>query len=150
MIGAQLIRPAREQDRGAWSALWADYCTALDGVVTASATDGLWSAILDDGKPVGCLLAEGDAGTLEGFANYVLHPHTWSLRSVCYLEDLYVAPSARGSGAARALIAGLEELGRRHDWRRVYWHAHETNYRARALYDRITPRTSYVRYDIEL
>jgi GNAT superfamily N-acetyltransferase len=80
----------------------------------------------------------------------VLHPHSWSAQLVCYLEDLFVAPDARGSGTAQALIDALAARGRAEGWRRLYWHTHENNYRARALYDRVTPRTDYVRYDIPL
>jgi len=57
--------------------------------------------------------------------------------------------AARGEGAGRALIEALVTLGREHGWRRVYWHTHENNERARTLYDRLAKRTDYVRYDIE-
>ena len=73
--------------------------------------------------------------------------HTWSLRPVCYLEDLFVATAARGEGAGRALIEALVTLGREYGWRRAYWHTHENN--ERTLYDRLAERTDYVRYDIE-
>jgi GNAT superfamily N-acetyltransferase len=91
-----------------------------------------------------------DANKPIGLANYLLHPNTWSLQSVCYLEDLFVAPDDRGSGAGEALINGLVALGRQHGWQRVYWHTRDTNYRARSLYDRMVPRTDHVRYDIEI
>ena len=48
------------------------------------------------------------------------------------------------------VIEGLTLLGKQPGWRRVYWHTHEDNYRARILYDRLAPRTDYVRYDIDL
>src|SRR5260221_7723664 len=101
-------------------------------------------------QPIWCLLACPAAGAPVGLANYVLHPNTWSLRTLCYLEDLFVAPEARGSGAAQALIEALVALGKQHDWRRVYWHTREHNTRARALYDRVVARTDYIRYDIDL
>src|SRR5262252_4300647 len=41
-------------------------------------------------------------------------------------------------------------MGRDHGWRRVYWHTHDDNLAGRALYDRLTERTDYVRYDIDL
>ena len=97
-----------------------------------------------------CLLACRAEGEPVGFANYILHPHTWSLQPVCYLEDLFVVPEMRGSGAGRRLIEQLVSLGKQHGWRRIYWHTHEDNHRARALYDRIIPRTDYIRYDIEV
>jgi len=97
-----------------------------------------------------CVLACRDSDAPHGFANYVLHPHTWSLQMVCYLEDIFVAPDARGRGAGRALIEKLLALGKEEGWRRIYWHTHEDNYRARALYDQVVKRTDYVRYDVEL
>lgn len=144
------VRSARPEDAQAWRTLWRGYCAALDGVVSDEVTEGLWRRILSTDEPIWCLLACRTGNEPVGFANYVLHPHTWSLQPVCYLEDLFVAPEARGNGAGRALIEGLTALGRQHGWRRVYWHTQEDNYRARSLYDRLAPRTDYVRYDIDL
>jgi len=49
---------------------------------------------------------------LIGFAHYLLHRSTWAQVCYCYLEDLFVEPSARGSGAGRALIAAVEAAAR--------------------------------------
>jgi GNAT superfamily N-acetyltransferase len=144
------VRPARADDKRPWLALWRGYCTALDGAVSDAVTEGLWQRILAPEEPIWCLVACHEEDGPVGFANYVLHPHTWSLQLVCYLEDLFVAPEARGSGTGGSLIEGLVALGRVHGWHRVYWHTHEDNYRARTLYDRLVPRTGYVRYDIDL
>jgi GNAT superfamily N-acetyltransferase len=145
-----VIRPAQADDYGAWLALWRGYCAALDGAVPDVVTEGVWRRILTPDEPVGCLLACRPEGEPVGLANYVLHPNTWSLQTICYLEDLFVAAEARGSGAARALIDGLVALGKERGWRRVYWHTRENNYRARTLYDRVVARTDYIRYDIDL
>ena len=48
---------------------------------------------------------------------------------------MFVLPEARGHGAGRLLIEQLIALGKQQNWRRIYWHTHENNYRARALYD---------------
>lgn len=143
------IRPAQAADARHWLSLWREYCAALDGRVSDEATKGLWQRILSPGEPVGSLLAFSPERGPVGFTNYVLHPHTWSLRPVCYLEDLFVASAARREGAGRALIEALIALGREHGWRRVYWHTHENNEQARTLYDQLAERTDYVRYDIE-
>ena len=150
MSAPLFIRPAHADDTQAWLALWREYCAALGGAVSDDVTAGVWHRILAPDEPIWCLLACATGGKTVGLANYVLHPHTWSPRLVCYLEDLFVVPAARGSGAGRALIEGLVTLGKQHGWRRVYWHTHQDNYPARALYDRFVPRTDYVRYDIEL
>jgi len=143
------IHPAQAAHARGWLSLWQGYCAELDGRVSDEATNGLWQRILSPREPIGSLLAFSRECEPVGFANYVLHPHTWSLRPVCYLEDLFVATAARGEGAGRALIEALVTLGREHGWRRVYWHTHENNERARTLYDRLAKRTDYVRYDIE-
>jgi GNAT superfamily N-acetyltransferase len=145
-----IVRAAQADDYQAWLTLWHGYCAALDGNVAASVTEGVWRSILSPNETIWCLLARRDASEPIGLANYVLHPHTWSLQTVCYLEDLFVAPDDRGSGAGEALINALVTLGRQQGWRRVYWHTHDDNHRARSLYGRIVPRTDYVRYDIEL
>jgi GNAT superfamily N-acetyltransferase len=85
-----------------------------------------WQRILAPDGVIGCLLARRAGNDPIGFANYVLHPHTWSLQSVCYLEDMFVLPESRGRGAGRVLIEGLIALGKQQSWRRIYWHGHET------------------------
>ena len=46
-------------------------------------------------------------GRLVGIVHYLFHPVTWSIAPRCYLEDLFVSPDARGSGAGRALIEAV-------------------------------------------
>jgi hypothetical protein len=81
-----VIRPAQADDYGAWLALWRGYCAALGSAVPDTATDGVWHRILTPDEPVGCLLACRPEGEPVGLANYVLHPNTWSLQTICYLN----------------------------------------------------------------
>jgi GNAT superfamily N-acetyltransferase len=141
---------ATAQDKTEWWMLWELNCTELGTQLDDTVSEGLWRRILSKDWPVGSLLARRRGGGLLGFANYIVHPHTWSLKSVCYLEDLFVISTARRQGIAGRLIDELVQLGRQHGWRRVYWHTHASNHGARALYDRLAAHTDYVRYDIEL
>jgi GNAT superfamily N-acetyltransferase len=150
MTGAVTVRAAVAQDEARWRRLWQGYCASLGNPVPDEVTAGVWRRILDPAQPIHCIVADLPERPVVGIANYVVHPHTWSLQDLCYLEDLFVAEEARGSGAGRALIDELVRLAERHNWRRVYWHTRDNNYRARTLYDRVVPRTDYVRYDIEL
>jgi ribosomal protein S18 acetylase RimI-like enzyme len=43
------------------------------------------------------------------------------------------------------LLAEMKEK----KWARLYWHTRENNYRARALYDKFTPHSGFLRYAIE-
>ena len=150
MTAAWIVRPAGRDDFPHWLALWRAYCASLDHAVSDEISEGVWSRILNPREPIWCLFVSTAGDEPQGLANYVLHPHTWSLKPVCYLEDIFVAPQIRRRGAGRALIEKLAALGQEEGWRRIYWHTHEGNTRARALYDRIVERTDYVRYDIEL
>ena len=77
----------------------------------------------------------------------MIHATTWDTRPVWYLQDLFVAPQARGSGAARALIEGAAEDARAQGCTLVYWQTQEFNGAARSLYDTLAARTSFVVYE---
>ena len=65
-----------------------------------------------------CLLAEV-AGEAVGFALFFPNYSTFGGRPGLYLEDLYVAPRARGLGAGRKMIARLAAIAIERDWRRL-------------------------------
>ena len=64
---------------------------------------------------------------LVGFSTYLIHPSTWTLSGYCYLEDLFVEPSARGQGAGRLLIEAVTAIANEMEITRVYWHTHSEN-----------------------
>lgn len=143
------VRPATAADEAAWRRLWAGYCSFYETSVPEAVTATTWARILDPDQPVICRVAEVD-GTVVGFAVCVLHLGTWSPKTVCYLEDLFVDPTVRGQGLGRALIEALAAEGRAAGWSRLYWQTRADNAAAQALYDRITPMTDWRRYDLVL
>ncbi|WP_319459542.1 GNAT family N-acetyltransferase [Micromonospora sp. RTP1Z1] len=56
-----------------------------------------------------------------GFALWFLNFSTWEGVHGIYLEDLYVRPAARGSGAGRLLLATLAALCLERGYRRLDW-----------------------------
>ncbi|HEX6967314.1 MAG TPA: GNAT family N-acetyltransferase [Micromonosporaceae bacterium] len=56
-----------------------------------------------------------------GFALWFLNFSTWEGVHGIYLEDLYVRPSARGTGAGRALLATLAATCVERGYRRLEW-----------------------------
>lgn len=139
------VRGLRESDEQAWRELWDGYCAFYETVVPPDVTAETWRRLFDPGAPVEGLVAESD-GEVVGFVNCVLHPSTWAVAETCYLEDLFVSPSARGSGAGRALIESVVELARSRGLDKVYWHTRGDNARARALYDSFVHVDDFVRY----
>ena len=88
-------------------------------------------------------------GDLVGIVHFLVHPST-TTADVCYLQDLFTAPQARGHGVARALIAAVEDWSRRHGCARLYWLTHETNRTARRLYDQVAENRGFLQYVIQL
>lgn len=138
-------RPLEPTDRDAWLRLWAGYLRFYRAEVAPEVTEGTWERLLDPGSDMACLVAES-GGQVVGICNYLFHANTWSLAPVCYLQDLFVDPAARGSGAAKALILACEGVARDRGCFRLYWLTQEYNGPARSLYDTITPRSSFIVY----
>lgn len=142
-----VIRSALPADEAAWRALWRGYCDFYRANVGDAVTERTWKRILDPDSAIMCVVAEVD-GQVYGFANCVVHENTWETQPVCYLEDLFVLPSARGHGIGGALIEWLRNAMRAEGWARLYWMTHEDNERARKLYDRFSQADGFVRYVI--
>jgi ribosomal protein S18 acetylase RimI-like enzyme len=68
---------------------------------------------------------------------------------VCYLQDLFVDHAARASGIGQQMIDWLIAECKTHHWSALYWNTRETNYRARALYDKFTPQSGFLVYRIQ-
>ncbi len=143
------VRAATAADKAAWRRLWNGYLKALGAEVPEDVTEHCWSRLLDPSSGLFARLAERD-GEVVGFAVCVLHPGTWKLQPICYLEDLGVDEAVRGQGVGRALIEDLLALARSRGWSRLYWHTNSANHQARRLYDKFAPADDVVRYQIEL
>ena len=145
-----IIRDVTPADEGRWRELWKGYCDFYETAMPADVTEETWRRILDAGMPsFGAVVAVRDARVV-GFANYVLHPYTWAIGDQCLLHDLYVDPDARSGGVGEQLIRFLQRRGAERGWTRLYWLTHETNARARRLYDRLTPASGFIRYTLSV
>lgn len=140
-----LIRDPDTRDEAAWRRLWSGYVEFYNADVPEFVTARTWARILDPDIPVFARLAERN-GALLGFTVSVLHPSTWTIQPSCYLEDLFVAPEARGHGIGRALIDDLLTIANTKGWERLYWHTEAVNETARRLYDRYAEADGFVRY----
>ena len=139
------VRAVRPGDREAWERLWQGYLTFYQATLPPDVTDATWRRFFDPLERLGAYVAERDGGMI-GMAHYLLHRSTWAPLCYCYLEDLFVEPSVRGSGAGRALIAAVETAAREAGANRLYWVTHETNLTAQRLYNKVAERPGFVQY----
>jgi ribosomal protein S18 acetylase RimI-like enzyme len=66
------------------------------------------------------------------------------------MNDLFVAPAARGSGAAEALILACRDRCRERGARQLSWQTAKDNLRAQAVYERVGGvREEWLDYSLE-
>ena len=138
------VRPLEKRDEAAWRRLWSGYLDYYRTALPDHVTDGLFQRLLA-GEPHFARVADKD-GAVIGFVHALPHASTWSLDGYCYLEDLYVDASARGTGAGRALIDAVYAEADARGLTRVYWSTEAGNGTARQLYDRLAKLTDFVQY----
>lgn len=144
-----IVRQACADDRSQWEPLWDGYNLFYERPnLPGGITETSWARFLDPDEPMHAAVAELD-GELVGIVHYLFHRSTTSIGDVCYLQDLFTAPAARGLGVGRALIEHVYAEAARAGSRRVYWQTHEAN-PARKLYDRLAQLTPFRRYVKEL
>jgi GNAT superfamily N-acetyltransferase len=139
------IRAVTANDHAQWLPLWQGYLTFYRAKVPDDVTDTTWARLNDASVDVHGFVAEKD-GALVGFTHYLFHLNTWGITPVCYLEDLFVSEAARGLGAGRKLIQAVYAAADARGASRTYWMTQEYNAEARALYDTLATRTSFVQY----
>ncbi|MFD1344378.1 GNAT family N-acetyltransferase [Litorisediminicola beolgyonensis] len=140
------VRPLRPEDKPEWAGLWHDYLAFYGSTVSDEVYDSTFDRLLgDDPRDFSAFVAEQD-GHLIGLTHYLFHRHAWRLEDVCYLQDLFAAPSARGTGVGRALIEAVYAAADRHGAGSVYWLTQDDNHTARTLYDRIGRLTPFIKY----
>lgn len=142
-----MIRAIEAGDRDAWSVLFAAYGDFYETTFSPEVIESTWRRLLDPAEGVDALVAEVD-GTVIGFAHYRSHPDTFSLGRDWFLDDLFVDPEARGSGAATALIERLKQFASETGPGSLRWITAVSNERAQRVYDRVATRTTWVTYEV--
>jgi GNAT superfamily N-acetyltransferase len=119
-------------------ALMRGYCDFYESNPSDAALLAMSRALLADPEREGVqLIARDEAGRAIGFATIFW---TWSTNAaarVGTMNDLYVAPEARGSGAADALIRACVERCRERGAVRLEWQTALDNHRAQTVYERV-------------
>ncbi|MFN6924331.1 MAG: GNAT family N-acetyltransferase [Tabrizicola sp.] len=143
------VRDATPADEAAFLRLWQGFTDGYNLTLPPEVTAFTWARLMDPANALTARLACID-GLPQGFAIHQHHPSTWVMGDDGYLEDLYVAPEARGRGLGRRLIEDLIAIGRARGWQRLYWLTEITNTTARGLYDQFCDHDGHIRYRMTL
>jgi GNAT superfamily N-acetyltransferase len=143
------VRLVEAADYNDWRVLWdgynAFYGRAGETALPAHITQATWAGFFDPTVPMQCFIATAD-DQLVGLAHLVFHHSTSREGLVCYLQDLFTAPCARGRGVARALVERTYATAQAGQCSRVYWTTHQSNKPARKLYDKLANFKGFVVY----
>lgn len=132
-----------------WLPFWLKYQEFYKVSISEETTLATWNRFFDDNEKVYCAIAKSSDKIL-GFVHYLYHPSTWAINDFCYLEDLYVAPSARGLHVGKQLIEFVQEQERKQQCARLYWHTQEINLPAQKLYNWIAEKPGVIEYRMPL
>lgn len=144
------VRPVAPGDRDARSELYQDYAAFYAVDQTEEMRRRVWEWLHDLAAECEGLVAEGPDGILLGLAHFRPLSRLLAASTGGFLDDLFVAPVARSSGVANALVGGVRKIAAERGWSVVRWITAEDNYRARGLYDRLANKTKWITYDLKL
>lgn len=142
--------PLAPAQREAWGRLYGGYADFYGVAQTPEMRDRVWGWIHAPEHEVQGLGALAEDGALIGLAHFRPFARPLSASTGGFLDDLFVDPAHRGSGAADALIAAVAEVGRKRGWSVIRWITAGDNARARKVYDRTASLTPWVTYDIKI
>ncbi|MEZ4606713.1 MAG: GNAT family N-acetyltransferase [Deinococcales bacterium] len=137
-------------DRNAWETLYQGYAEFYKVPMNQEILDRVWSWIFDDNEAFYALLAKDDSGKAVGLMHFREMVSPLRGKRVGFLDDLFVSPESRGSGAADALFERLRQEARERNWALVRWITADDNYRGRGLYDQLAKRTMWITYQMDV
>ena len=135
---AHRIEPVTERDLDDLVPLMRAYCDFYASAPSDADLLALSRALIADPEREGVqLIARNDEGATVGFATIFWSWSTTQAFRIGVMNDLFVAPEARGTGLAEALIGACAARCAARGARRLEWQTAVDNHRAQAVYDRV-------------
>jgi GNAT superfamily N-acetyltransferase len=142
------IRPAAPEDAATILGFITELAVYEKAGHEVEATEETISAsIFEEGSVTEAVILESD-GRPAGFAVWFYSYSTWQAKNGLYLEDLYVSPDYRGTGAGKMLLKHLAEIAVKKGCGRFEWSVLDWNEPAIRVYDAIgaEPQSEWIRY----
>ena len=111
--------------------------------------DKVWSWIFDKEIKFYAIGIKSSEGELIGFMHFREMPSPLRGSLVGFLDDLYIHPDFRGSGAVQLLFKELKLIANQNNWPYVRWITASDNHRARKVYDKLSGVIDFVTYQMQ-
>jgi GNAT superfamily N-acetyltransferase len=145
-----VVDDLRPDDREGWARLHRGYLDFYESTRPEEVSQVVWSWLQDRDHELEAVAVRPRPGAEPvGLAHFRPFPRPLHGTIACFLDDLFVAPEARGTGAVDALLAALRQRCRERGWTPLRWVTRASNARARSAYDRLAVRTDLVTYDLD-
>ena len=132
----------------AWKAMWIDYLGQQAEALSQQQHQDTYSRLTNPEINLFCLIARIDEPV--GFAHFYFHPSTHHSSEDCCLQDVYVAPSARGRGLGQALVEAVAAKAKGRGAPVLHWKTRESKIAAQSMYSRFAQRTEFVLFRLAL
>ncbi|HLQ86855.1 MAG TPA: GNAT family N-acetyltransferase [Salinisphaeraceae bacterium] len=125
-------------DQADWRPLFDGYAEFYQTRMNDAIADAVWGWLLDPEHVLEGLLVRDAQQQAIGMMHFRSCPRPLSGCDMGFVDDLFVTPAARGSGAADALFDRLGDIATERGWPVVRWLTQHFNVRGRGMYDRYT------------
>ena len=144
-----MITRVGSDDLDALIPLMREYCDFYEVSPSEDALRGLAKALIEDPDGAGVQLLAREDGGAAGFATIFWSYSTLSATAIGIMNDLFVAPAARGRGIGAALIRACEAECAARGVPILEWQTAPSNARAQSVYDRFgAERSEWVTYTL--
>lgn len=148
-VGGYRVRDLERGDRSSWSELYRGYREFYRVPANDEAVATTWEWMITREHGLRGIVAIDARGQVTALANLRLFARPSSGTMGLYLDDLFTAPAARGSGAASALLGRASEIANEEGANVVRWITEDDNAVARRIYDAHATATPWVTYDMQ-
>lgn len=144
-----IVEKLKSSDRAEWSMLYKGYAEFYKMPMNDDILDKVWSWIFDKEIKFYAIGIKSSEGELIGFMHFREMPSPLRGSLVGFLDDLYIHPDFRGSGAVQLLFKELKSIAKENNWPYVRWITASDNYRARKVYDKLSGVIDFVTYQMQ-
>ena len=143
-----MIREIKLEDKENWEKLYRGYAEFYKVEMNKKILSTVWNWVNDKNHEVNGLGYVID-NNLVAFAHYRKMPSPLRGQYIGFLDDLYVDPNHRGKKIGEKIINKLNEISKANGWNLVRWITRENNSRAKALYDRVSEKSTWDVYELK-